>query len=98
MGCGGYALLCEGTAELKRLFVDPVARGRGVGMAIVRAIEETATAEGILRLFLETGIKSFEALRLYKRLGFTECGPFAAYRPDPLSVFMTKPLPSLSHS
>ncbi|NNM62944.1 MAG: hypothetical protein HKM03_12300 [Steroidobacteraceae bacterium] len=38
MGCGGYALLGEGTAELKRLFVDPVTRGRGVGMAIVRAI------------------------------------------------------------
>lgn len=80
-------------AEMKRLFVDPSARGQGVGHAIVRAIEEDAAAEGVRTLFLETGIKSFEALRLYKRLGFAECGPFAAYRPDPLSVFMTKTLP-----
>ena len=94
LGCGGYALLSEGTAELKRLFVVPAARGRGVGMAIVQAIEETAADEGVRTLFLETGIKSFEALRLYNRLGFIECGPFAAYQPDPLSVFMTKPLSS----
>lgn len=92
LGCGGYALLPEQAAEMKRLFVDPVARGRGVGGAIVRAIEGAAGGEGIRTLLLETGVKSFEALRLYKRLGFVECEPFAAYRPDPLSVFMAKSL------
>ena len=43
-------------------------------------------------LLLETGVKSYEALRLYRRFGFAECGPFADYRPDRLSVFMVKPL------
>lgn len=79
---------------MKRLFVDPAARAKGVGKSIVRAIEHAATAEGVRMLLLETGIKSFEALRLYGRVGFVECGPFAAYQPDPLSVFMIKRLPT----
>jgi putative acetyltransferase len=92
LGCGGYVLLTEDVAEMKRLFVDPDARGRGVGGAIVGAIERAAAAEGVRTLLLETGVKSDEALRLYRRFGFAECGPFADYRPDPLSVFMVKPL------
>ena len=88
-------LLPQRSAELKRLFVDPAARGQGVGSAIVQAIEQAAAAEGIQTLFLETGVKSFEALRLYERHGFAECDPFAAYRPDPSSVFMVKALPPL---
>ena len=91
-GCGGYMLLPGNGAELKRLFVNPTARGRGIGAAIVQAIEAAARDEGVGTMWLETGIKSAEALRLYRRLGFTPCPPFAAYRPDPLSVFMVKPL------
>ena len=92
VGCGGYVLLPDHAAEMERLFVDPAARGQGIGGAIVRAVESSAIAEGVRTLFLETGIKSSEALRLYRRLGFAECGPFAAYQPDPLSIFMAKPL------
>ena len=91
LGCGGYMLLPEQAAEVKRLFVDPAARGRGIGGAIVRAVEQAA-AEGTRTLFLETGVRSFEALRLYRRCGFAGCGPFARYRLDPLSVFMVKRL------
>lgn len=90
LGCGGYMLLPERSAEMKRLFVDPAVRGEGVGGAIVQAIEESSAKEGIRTLFLETGVKSHEAIRLYKHFGFVECGPFADYQPDPLSVFMTK--------
>jgi putative acetyltransferase len=43
-------------------------------------------------MYLETGVKSDEAIRLYRRLGYMDCGPFADYRPDPLSVFMVKSL------
>lgn len=92
LGCGGYVLLPGQGAEMKRLFVAPNARGRGIGDAVIRAIEQAAAGEGVRTLFLETGVKSFEALRLYGRHGFAECGPFAAYQPDPLSVFMVKPL------
>ncbi len=92
LGCGGYMLLDEKAAEMKRLFVDPAARGQGVGRLIVRAIEHAAVQEGVEMLFLETGVKSFEAIGLYKGQDFLECGPFAAYEPDPLSVFMSKRL------
>jgi putative acetyltransferase len=43
-------------------------------------------------LRLETGIHQPEALGLYRAAGFVERGPFGPYRPDPLSVFMEKPL------
>ena len=92
VGCGGFVLLRERSAEMKRLFVDPASRGQGVGSALVQAIQEAASCENVKTLFLETGVKSAEALRLYKRLGFETCSPFAGYQPDPLSVFMTKQL------
>lgn len=92
LGCGGYVLLSADAAEMKRLFVDLALRGRGAGKALVRAIAKAAADEGLKTLFLETGIKSAEALRLYRNLGFDVCPPFADYRPDPLSVFMVKRL------
>ena len=55
------------------------------------ALSAIARAEGLTRISLETG--SFDhfapARRLYARHGFTDCPPFADYRPDPNSVFMT---------
>jgi putative acetyltransferase len=92
VGCGGYVLLSDGAAEMKRVFVVEAARGRGMGRAILAAIEAAAAAEGVTQMYLETGIKSDEAIRLYGRLGYEERGPFAGYRPDPLSVFMVKAL------
>jgi putative acetyltransferase len=98
LGCGGCILLSREEAEIKRLFVDTNARGEGVGGAIVLAIEQAAAEEGIHIVLLETGIKSFEAIRLYKRRGFMERGPFAQYTHDPLSVFMSKSLQSRNNS
>lgn len=92
VGCGGYTLGLDGSAELKRVFVNPDARGRGIGQSILSVIEGAARTEGVLQMQLETGVKSFEAIRLYKRLGYRERGPFGAYPSDPLSVFMEKRL------
>jgi len=92
VGFGGYVRLPDGSAEMKRVFVAEAARGQGVGRAVVEAVEGAAKGQGIRRMFLETGVKSDEAIRLYRRLGYAECGPFGAYRPDPLSVFMAKSL------
>lgn len=90
VGGGGYVLFTNRNAEMKRLFTDPAARGRGVGASVVQVIERNAADEGVRTLFLETGVRSAEALGLYRKLGFTECSPFGSYEPDTLSVFMMK--------
>lgn len=92
VGCGGYAPEGDGTAELKRIFVAAEARGLGIGRALLKALEAEAHRDGIRLLRLETGVKSTEALGLYRRFGYREIGPFGAYGPDPLSVFMEKAL------
>lgn len=94
VGCGGYAADDAGTAELKRIFVAAEARGLGIGRALLQALEADAARAGIRLLRLETGVKSAEALGLYRRFGYREIGPFGAYGPDPLSVFMEKALPA----
>lgn len=55
-------------------------------------IEAVAARGGERLLRLETGAKQPEALALYRSAGFVEVGPFGGYRPDPLSLFMEKPL------
>lgn len=92
VGCGGYALAPGRWAELKRIFVVPAARGASVGRHLITAIERGAKGEGVAGLLLETGVRSVEAIGLYRRLGYAGRGPFGAYGLDPLSVFMEKPL------
>lgn len=92
IGCGGFAPGPAGSGELKRMFVHPRARGRGVGRLVLERIEREARGEGVHLLQLETGNTLHEALALYRRLGYRECGPFGDYRADPLCVFMEKAL------
>ena len=70
------------------MWVVPDARGTGVSRAMLHDLEARARDEGACCLRLETGIKNHAALVLYERAGFTRCGPFGDYKPDPLSVFM----------
>ena len=56
VGCGAL-LLQESYAEVKRMFVTPTARRRGVGAEILGALERVARAEGVQTLLLETGEK-----------------------------------------
>lgn len=88
----GALALNDGWAELKRMWVVPQARGRGLSKALLVALETRARDAGITWLRLETGIANHEALGLYERSGFVRIGPFGDYRPDPLSVFMEKRL------
>lgn len=92
VGCGAIVESKDGWAEIKRMFVSPVARGQKVGRRLLQQLEATAVDKGVPLLRLETGIKQPEALALYRSEGFVEIGPFGKYRPDPLSLFMEKPL------
>ena len=91
VGCGAI-VRGDGDGELKSLFVDPSARGLKIGRRLLDAIEAYAAEIGLKVLRLETGVRQPEALRLYASAGYLPIGPFNGYRPDPLSVFMEKPL------
>jgi putative acetyltransferase len=90
-GCGAVVLM-NGYAELKRMYVPPEFRGRGLGAALLEFLEAQALAHERPLLRLETGIRQPEALRLYARAGYAERAPFGDYLPDPNSVFMEKTL------
>jgi putative acetyltransferase len=92
VGCGSVRLLDPGTAEIKRMFIRPGARGRGVGRALLTALEGEARALAARRLVLETGDRQPEALALYQRDGFVRIPPFGEYVDSPLSVCMEKRL------
>jgi len=78
--------------EVKRMFTKPQFQGLGFGGRIVRAIEDSARAEGMARLVLETGDRHPAAWRVYERAGFRRCGPVLDYPDSPWSVFYEKSL------
>jgi putative acetyltransferase len=91
LGCVALARL-DGYGEVKSLFVEPSARGRGVAEALMRGLEDRARELGLPLLRLETGDTLDAAHRLYARLGFVATGPFGDYREGPHSVFLEKRL------
>lgn len=93
LGTGALALK-RGYAEVKSMFTSESARGRGVGAAILRALEDEARSDDIPVLRLETADVLDAAIRLYQRHGFTRRGIFGDYRPNNTSVFMEKVLAS----
>jgi putative acetyltransferase len=90
VACGGVLRDPRGWGEVKRMYVRRDQRGRGTGRRVLTGIEGVARSARLPLLRLETGIHNSDALALYRRAGFTECGPFGDYAPDPLSVFMEK--------
>src|SRR5262249_58254986 len=76
IGCAAVRLLDDRDAELKRMYVAPSARGRGVGRALLAALESEARALGARRLVLETGTRQAAALALYRRAGFVAIPPY----------------------
>lgn len=82
----------EAHLELKSMRTAPHRTGQGIGTLLVVHALDVARATGARRVSLETGSFDFfaPARRLYARHGFVECEPFADYRPDPESTFMTR--------
>jgi putative acetyltransferase len=91
MGCGALKELDATHGEVKSMRTPARLRRRGAGRAILTHILGEARARGYRRLSLETGsMEAFEpARRLYESFGFSYCGPFAPYKEDPYSTFMT---------
>jgi putative acetyltransferase len=90
LGCGALRLDPSGYGEVKRMYVDPAARGQRMGQTILMRIEEEARSVQLTRVRLETGTRQPEALGLYRSAGYRDIAPFGDYRPDALSIFMEK--------
>jgi ribosomal protein S18 acetylase RimI-like enzyme len=83
LGDGPYAELAgPGEAELRMLGVDPHARRRGAGAALVQAVLDRAAAGGARRILLSTMPEMAAAQRLYRRFGFRRA-PELDHRPGP---------------
>ncbi|RYE39829.1 MAG: GNAT family N-acetyltransferase [Sphingobacteriales bacterium] len=91
LGCGAI-VLNDVFGEVKRMYLRPEARGRGVAQQIMIALETRAYESGCRKIMLETGPYQPEALAFYSRQGYVRCGPFGGYPDHPLSVFMCKSL------
>ncbi len=92
VGCCALVEAGDGTAEIKRMFVDPEARGLKVASSLMNALEAIAADRQLDAIQLETGIYQPEAIGLYRKYGYVEIEPFGSYLPDPLSIFMEKRL------
>jgi len=88
VGCGGIKLIGNDYGEVKRMYVRPDYRGRGLGKEMLRKLSDHALAQGVKLLRLETGIHQIEAIRLYERFGFLRRAPFGDYKEDPVSVYL----------
>ena len=87
-GCGGIKLFGAEYGEVKRMFVRPAFRGKGLGKAMLNRLAEYALSKGVHLLRLETGIYEVEAIGLYERFGFQRRGPFGEYVEDPNTVYL----------
>ena len=94
VGCGAIKKLDDEHAEVKSMRTAADRKRGGIASMVLEHIFAEARAMGFGRLSLETGAtEPFEPARsLYEKFGFAYCGPFASYKPDPNSVFMTKVL------
>ncbi len=94
LGMGALRRHGDGVGEVKRMFVKPEARGRGVGGAILASIEKLARENGLTRLVLETGANFDAAKRIYERAGMAPCEPVLDYPTSPWTAFYAKALSS----
>ena len=93
VGCGAMRRLDEATAELKRMYVRPFARGRGIGRTLVEVLEYEARLLPVSRVVLETGNRLLPAIKMYQSMGYVRIPLFGEYVSSPqTSVCFAKSL------
>lgn len=76
VACGGIRRHDDQRAEVRRMYVVPEARSRGVGRALLGAVEEAARRRGYPTVVLDTGAEQPHAEALYRRAGYAEVTPY----------------------
>ena len=92
VACGGVIRYDETTAEIRRMYVAPSARGRGLSRAVLEALENEALELGYAFVRLETGDRQPEAIKLYASSGFEPIPRYGPFVDDPRSVCFEKRL------
>ena len=92
VGCGGVTRFDDTRGEVKRMYVKPAARGRGIGRLVLDALEEEARALGFEGLVLETGDLQEAALALYVNSGYERMPCYPPYDTRELSLCFQKRL------
>ena len=92
VACGGVMRYDETTAEIRRMYVAPSARGRGLSRLLLAALEDEARELGYELVRLETGDRQPEAIKLYVSSGFAPIPRFGPFVDDPRSVCFEKRL------
>jgi GNAT superfamily N-acetyltransferase len=93
LACGGIQELDPRTGELKRMYVRPEHRGRGIARRLLAALEELAFRQGYAEVRLETGSYLPAALGLYTSCGYVPIPVYGEYVDNPYSRCFAKRLP-----
>jgi GNAT superfamily N-acetyltransferase len=86
------------TAEVKRMYVVPAARARGLARQVLAHLERTAAEAGAEAMILETGLAQPEAIALYESSGYTRIPSFGYYKDEPLNRCFAKALPGVGEA
>jgi GNAT superfamily N-acetyltransferase len=92
VGCCAMQPLGDGGAELKRMYVVPGMRGRGLAGQLMTEAERLAVRLGFTRIRLETGVRQPEAIAVYERAGFTPIPNYPPYDQWDMSRCYAKPI------
>ncbi|MBC8064255.1 MAG: GNAT family N-acetyltransferase, partial [Chlorobia bacterium] len=92
VGCGAFRILEDGLGEVKRMYVPPEYRGRGIARGVLQEIERWSVELGIRRLQLETGAELPDARRLYEGSGYEYIPNYEPYAGLDRSVCLAKNL------
>lgn len=79
LGCGGIKPFATDAMEVKRMYVKPAARGKGIATQVLYALEAWAAELGYARCVLETGKRQPEAIQLYTRRGYAVIPNYGQY-------------------
>jgi GNAT superfamily N-acetyltransferase len=92
VGSGAWRSMGSGVAEIKRVYVEPSGRRRGLAQLIVAALERSAAEAGCRSVVLNSGARQPEALGLYEQLGYVPVAAYGVYACAPGAVFLGKDL------
>lgn len=95
IACGCFKAHSPSTIELKRMFVIPAFRGKGIASRMVHELEKWAQEQAYQNAILETGTGQPQAIALYRKLGYTDIPHFGEFPEESRSVCLGKELEKL---